>query len=268
MCKGINACVPINMTIVYNERDVDARRKYRSNQSIGGEPPLAKKVRLGSNREICSDVIAVSCTGEPEFDPKEPKYISSKDFNSLTHLMLAPCPLLRPSDILHVSEEVKAAVLRSASLVGKPAPPIACGGESPNDGVPLYHSDKHPFVYAELYHRFAIRRANIFRTGNGTAIKGCIIEGVTCCAMFVNDAHRDAVLAELRRWLFQRVSDPTDARFYRAPPKRALEERRSVPKTPKQTEMKTPERATSARCSTRSPAASSRATFDGLLSES
>jgi hypothetical protein len=134
--------------------------------------------------------------------------------------ILAPVPLLSPGNMLHVYEDDKDHIMqgagkqctRGASQTAANTFKSCKVGEK----VILYHSDRSPQTYAEMDNILNVQRKIILTLGNGTSIKGAIMNRTRCLGVFRNKLHLDLVRAELKAWLIEHITDPADARFHRA----------------------------------------------------
>jgi hypothetical protein len=79
-----------------------------------------------------------------------------------------------------------------------------------------------------------------------------MIEKVPSTSIFHNGKHLDVVRAELRRWLRERVADPSDARFFRKFVDRRLQGCASTPDRTKAKATLKPKSPTGSNCSKKS----------------
>ena len=125
--------------------------------------------------------------------------------------ILAPVPLLLPSQLLHVRKEEKLAIMQneiaqsvrvSEATVALPAadPAAAASAETEEESVILFHQDRHPNTYAELDNIFNVQRKIVAFPGNGTSLKGSLLSRTRVLAVFQTKAHRDLVMRDVTNW--------------------------------------------------------------------
>ena len=83
------------------------------------------------------------------------------------------------------------------------------------DSVILFHGDRHVHTCAEVLNIWNAGFQVLLTGGNGTWVKGAIMEKVVSVALFKNKLHLDIVKDHIKKWLIERIQDPTDSRFYR-----------------------------------------------------
>ena len=212
---GLTEHVP--MLVVPDTLDLKTRKLFTYSAE-----PRPKKMKVGSMSSLMTERLDFYMKEGFDVEDLPRKWLPGPQPYSLAFPLLQDAPLLQPDALLRVSLETKNAIMKSPSTQGLrsssnnlAATQVQVAPETEGDKIILFHQDRSPKTCAELDHIWKVHYKVLLTVGNGTAIKGSIMEKCRVVALFRNKAHLDIVRADIKEWLGIRVRDPNDVRFYR-----------------------------------------------------
>lgn len=220
--KVAKRCLPTvaEFSLVFSEVDLKGRFEW---SKVTKSNRIAKKAKHSTMAEFGGgpiEQLLVATVALPDFVDKPHKYIPA---DSSTIFPVWPCPLLTPDNIFpRVTQQVKDEILGGVRVAlgdeepARSAEDDTAAGTEPKEW--LFTHERDPCFLAEVFYAFDAETAVIYNGGGGASAKACLRAKVIALVIYKNSLHREVVTSHLKEWLVQRMSDPTDSRFYRARP--------------------------------------------------